>query len=432
MLATAAGADDWPQWLGPKRDGEWRETGVLDAFPKDGPTIRWKAKVAAGYSGPAVAGGRVYLTDRVLDKGAKNHNESLFPHKPPAGIPSKERILCFNEIDGALAWMHEYNCPYRISYPLGPRATPIVDSGRLYTLGAEGNLNCLDALSGKVVWSRDLKKDYKAEAPLWGFSAHPLIDGAKLICLVGGPGSAVVAFNKSDGKEIWRSLTTKDIGYCAPMIYTIAGQRQLVIWHSESVNGLDPETGKPHWSHKVPSYQGMSISTPRVDNDRIFLTAYPMTSLMLKVKPDGSSAEQLWKGDRKTGMFCVFNTPFFDDGHIYGVSSGGWLTCLQMADGKQMWRSLEAHGGKRPEGSAEIFVVRNAHRYFLTNEKGDMIIAQLSPTGYKELSRTHLLNPTSTGFGRPVLWSFPAYANRSAYLRNDAELICVSLAKSDD
>lgn len=428
MAPGTARTDDWPQWLGPQRDGVWRETGIIDTFPKDGPNIRWRAKVAAGYSGPAVAGGRVYLTDRVLDKGAKNHNESMFPHKPSAGIPSKERILCLNEATGETVWTHEYNCPYQISYPLGPRATPIVELGRVYTLGAEGNLICIDAATGKLIWNRDLKKDFKAEAPLWGFSAHPLIDGDKLICLVGGEGSAVVAFNKADGKEIWKSLTTKNIGYCPPMIYDIAGRRQLVIWHSESVNGLDPESGKALWSHKVAMYQGMSISTPRVDADRIFLTAYPMTSLMLQVKSDSLDARQIWKSQGKAGMYCVFNTPFFDAGYIYGVSSGGFLTCLQMSDGKQMWRSLEAHG-KRAEGSAEIFVVKNAERYFLTNEKGDMIIAQLSPTGYKELSRTHLLNPTSTGFGRPVLWSFPAYANKSAYLRNDVELICVSLAK---
>src|SRR5712692_9184202 len=164
-------ADDWPQWLGPKRDGIWRETGILDKFPEGGPKVKWRAQIAAGYAGPAVANGRVYVMDRVLAKGAKIPDEPI-PSRPKTPIPGTERVLCLSEKDGTLLWLHEYDCPYKVSYPLGPRTTPRVADGKVYALGAEGNLFCLDAEKGKVVWERDLKKAYKIEAPLWGFAAH--------------------------------------------------------------------------------------------------------------------------------------------------------------------------------------------------------------------------------------------------------------------
>ena len=149
LAVPLAGADDWPQWLGPKRDGVWRDKGILDAFPKDGPKVRWRRKVGAGYSGPAVAGGRVFLTDRLLADGVTLSNNG-FDMKPLAG---SERVLCLNEADGEVVWKHEYPCEYRVSYASGPRATPVVDGDRVYTLGTMGHLHCLDAKKGDVIWS---------------------------------------------------------------------------------------------------------------------------------------------------------------------------------------------------------------------------------------------------------------------------------------
>jgi outer membrane protein assembly factor BamB len=166
-------ADDWPQWLGPTRDGVWRESGVLDKFPGGGPKVLWRAKIAAGYAGPAVADGRVYVTDRIVAQSANNPKEGMIPTRPKAPIPGTERVLCLREKDGTLLWKHEYDCPYTISYPLGPRTTPVIADGKVYTLGAEGNLLCLDAEKGKVVWQRALKKEYKVVAPMWAFLPTP-------------------------------------------------------------------------------------------------------------------------------------------------------------------------------------------------------------------------------------------------------------------
>jgi outer membrane protein assembly factor BamB len=425
-----ATADDWPQWLGPQRDGVWRGTGILDKFPEGGPQVRWRTPIAAGYSGPAVANGKVYITDRVLADGAQNHKEPI-PQRPRKGIPGSERVLCLNEADGKLLWKHEYDCTYTCSYPLGPRTTPTVHDGKVYTLGTEGNLFCLNAETGKVLWSSDFKKDYGAKTPLWGFSSHPLVDGQKLICIVGGEGSVAVAFDKDTGKEIWKALKASQQGYSPPMIYEVGGRRQLIIWDADAVHGLDPETGNVYWSQPAKTYQGMSIATPRKFGDDLFVTAYPDTSLMLHVGSDQAAVKVAWNAkerkDKKKGLFTVFSTPAIEEGHIYGVTNGGILCCIKADTGEELWRSLKPHGPK-PLPSAECFLIKNGDRYFLFNEKGDLIIARLSPQGYEEVSRAHLLDPTSAGFGRDVLWTHPAFANKSAYTRNDKEIICVSLA----
>jgi outer membrane protein assembly factor BamB len=425
FFAAAAGAraDDWPQWLGPERDGVWRETGILEKFPPEGPPVRWRVRIGHGYAGPAVAQGRVYLMDRLLPEGVKNPPE-LIPRYQPKGIPGRERVLCLSEADGKVLWSHEYDCPYTVSYPLGPRTTPIVKDHQVYTLGTEGNLCCLHAETGKVEWSRDLKKDYGVKPPLWGFSAHPLLDGQKLICMVGGDGTTVVAFDKDTGKEIWRALKASQLGYCPPMIYEVGGKRQLIIWHGEALNGLDPETGRVYWSQPVSAYQGMAIATPRKRDDALFITAYPNTALLFRLAAD--KAEVVWKGDAKKGLFSVFSTPYFGDGYIYGSSTGGRLACVKADTGERLWETLEPLGGKWAP-SAEFFLTKNGDRFFLATEKGDLIIAQLSPKGYQEISRTHLLDPTSMAFGRDVVWSPPAFANRCLFTRNDKEIICVSL-----
>jgi outer membrane protein assembly factor BamB len=429
--ARPAPADDWPQWLGPKRDGVWRETGLVDKFPAGGPPVQWRSPVASGYSGPAVGEGKVIVTERVLAKGAKNPKES-YPSRSPKGIPGSERVLCFNEADGKPLWSHEYDCPYTCSYPLGPRTTPVVSGGKVYTLGTEGNLFCFDAGTGKVQWSHDFKQDYGAKTPYWGFAAHPLIDGQKLICIVGGKDSVAVAFDKDTGKEIWKSLTASQQGYCPPMIYDIAGKRQLIIWHADAVNGLDPETGKPYWSHRQSTYQGMAISTPRATGNNLYLTAYPNICLMLHLAADQSAPTVAWKQTSpKKGIYSVFSTPQLQDGYIYGSSNGGFIRCLSTGTGDLSWSSLQAHG-PRPSASAECFLIKNGDRFFVVNEHGDLIIARLTPTGYQEVSRAHLLNPTSegssSGFNRDVLWSHPAFANKCVYMRNDKEIICASLA----
>jgi outer membrane protein assembly factor BamB len=152
--AAPAGASEWGQWLGPKRDAVWDEKGLLTQFPKDGPKVVWRQPIAAGYAGPAVVGGKLYVMDREATK--------IDPANPPAKgtLPGNERVLCLNAADGKTLWTHTYDCPYvKVSYPSGPRTTPVIDGDRLFTLGTMGDLLCLNAADGKVVWSKNFVKD---------------------------------------------------------------------------------------------------------------------------------------------------------------------------------------------------------------------------------------------------------------------------------
>ena len=423
-------AEDWPQWLGPKRDGVWRETGILKEFPASGPKVRWRTEIGAGYAGPAVAFSKVYLTDRIVAPKAATPADPFQRGK----IPGVERVLCLNEGDGKIVWKHEYDCPYDMSYPAGPRATPLVEEDRVYTLGAEGHLICFHRESGKVLWSRDFKKDFGVPTPLWGFAGHPLIDGNKLFCLVGGQGSVAVAFDKLTGKEIWRALSAKEPGYAPPTMIEAAGRKQLIIWHPESINALDPENGKTFWSVPMEVRSGLSVPTPRQDGDRLFITSFYNGPIMLRLAQDKPGATVEWRGksnsERNTdGLHSIMPTPFLEGDHIYGVCSYGQLRCLKAATGERVWETLEATTGGKEARWANAFLIKNADRFFLPNEKGDLIIARLTPDGYRELSRAHLLEPTNTAAGRDVVWSHPAFANRSVYARNDKEIVCISLAE---
>jgi len=425
-----ARADDWPQWLGPQRDGVWREKGILKEFLSGGPKVRWRAPAGAGYSGAAVVGNRVYLTDRIVAPKTSTPSDPFARGQ----IPGVERVLCLDEGDGKVIWKHEYDCPYDMSYPAGPRATPLVESDRVYTLGAEGNLLCFQRDSGEVIWSRDFKRDFGARTPLWGFAGHPLIEGNKLVCLVGGQGSVAMAFDKMTGKELWRALSAKEPGYCPPTMIEAGGRRQLIIWHPESINALDPETGALFWSVPMEVRSGLSIPTPRQHGDLLFITSFYNGPIMLRLAKDKPGATVLWRGksnsERNTdGLHSIIPTPFFDGDYIYGVCSYGQLRCLKAATGERVWETFEATTGGKEVRWANAFLIKNGDRFFLPNEKGDLIIARLTPDGYHEISRTHLLEPTNTAAGRDVVWSHPAFANRSIYARNDKELVCASLAE---
>jgi outer membrane protein assembly factor BamB len=428
--------DDWPQWMGPERDGVWRETGLVATFPKEGPPIGWRTPIGGGYAGPAVANGKVYVTDKQLPKGARDSDNPFARDKQIA----KERVLCLDDADGSILWKREYDCEYTVSYPAGPRTTPVVHDGQVFTLGAEGHLFCLKADTGDVAWSRNLKKEYpQAETPVWGYSSNPLLDGDRLICLVGGRGTAVVAFHKETGKEIWRALDAEGkhgSGYGSPIIIEAAGRRQLIVWHPKAVSALDPETGKVLWEHPWTVREGLTAPTPRVAGDFLFLTAFYDGALLLKLDQQKPGATVVWQrhgqNEKQTdALHSIISTPFIDGNEIYGADSYGEFRCLDLKTGDRLWETFEPTSGQSARwGTA--FIVRQADRYVLFSEQGDLILAQLSRQGYRELSRAHVIEPTGPAQRREVVWSHPAFANRCVYVRNDREIVCVSMAAKPD
>ncbi|QDU64138.1 outer membrane biogenesis protein BamB [Planctomycetes bacterium Pan216] len=430
-LPLTASADDWPQWRGPERDGVWRETGIVKKLPAKLEPM-WSTPIGLGYAGPAVVGDKVYVTDRQLAKDAANP-ENPFDKTP---VPGNERVLCLDGKTGEFLWKHEYPCRYRISYPSGPRATPTIDGGKVYSLGAMGNFFCLDAESGKVLWSKDLLEDFGAEINAWGYAAAPLIDGDNVILLVGGSDKrGVMAFNKETGEEVWGALEAVDPGYAAPMIFEAGGKRQLIVWDPYGLYALDPKTGDLFWEHKYnqPLRYGMSIATP-IQNDAkdlLFVSAFYDGPLMMKLAANKPTAQMLWEGQSDSeintdGLHAVMCTPVFKDNYLYGVGSYGALRCLESESGKRIWESYKPTGKGRWWNA---FIVPHEDRYFLSNEQGDLIIAKFSPKGYEEISRAFLIEPTNRARRRKVVWSHPAYANKSVYSRNDEKILRVDLAE---
>jgi outer membrane protein assembly factor BamB len=378
----------------------------------------------------------MYVMDRQRARGPDG--KVLRPTRQ--GILGTERVLCVDAANGKLLWKHEYDCPYKVSYPSGPRTTPLIAEGRVYTLGAMGDLFCLDARTGQVIWGKSLIKAYDLDSPpVWGWAAHPLLDGELLYCTVGGPDSAVVALNKDTGKEVWRALSSQEIGYSPPVICQVGGRRQLIIWLSEGVNGLDPATGKVYWTQpfpvdRQPQRPAVNIATVRCSKDRLFLTNYYHGSLMLKFDADKPAPSILWKGkshnpEKPDGLHGLMTTPVLEGDYIYGVSANGELCCLDANTGKLLWQTYAATGGAAADcGTA--FLVPQGKRFILFSDQGDLILAHLSPKGYEEIDRAHVLAPDHAARGRHVVWSHPAFAQKCVFARNDRELVCLSLAAS--
>lgn len=436
LTVTTTLAADWPQWLGAERDAVWREEGLVESLPEGPLDVTWRVPVALGYAGPAVADGKVYLFEYEKTAGTITDNPGARDK-----LQGTERLRCLDAATGEELWKHEYEREYFVSYPGGPRCTPTVDGEHVYTLGAEGDLRCLKTADGSLVWKKHFATDYEAPTPQWGHSAHPLVDGDTLYCLVGGEGSVVVAFDKLTGDEKWRALSApsidNEVGYCPPSILEHAGQRQLVIFYPEAVAGLSLDEGQRLWSVPIVSSYGMSIARPNVLGDRVFASGYGGVSVFFKLpKFSGAEPEILWSGGPKTSVSSANATPIADANAdvLYGVeANASALAAIDMKTGERLWQSQKPVMGSDKRNKSRhgtVFPVRqgDTDRFWLAAETGDLILARLTPKGYEELGRKKLVEPTGDAFGRPVWWSHPAYAERSVFARNDKELVRVNLA----
>jgi len=245
----------------------------------------------------------------------------------------------------------------------------------------------------------------------------------------GSDNSCVVAFNKNTGEEIWRSLGDR-AGYSAPILIEKNGNRVVVNWTEHSLSGLDPETGEIYWRFPWETGMGMSISTPVLYEDHIFVSAFYSGSLLVKLSDDYKSAEKVWQrsgeSERNTdALHCVMNTPVIIDGYIYGVDSYGELRCLELATGDRVWEDQTA---VKRDRWANIHFIQKDEKIWMFNEQGELIISELSPDGFSEISRSKLIEPTKKQLPRGVTWSHPAFANRHVFIRNDKELLCADLS----
>jgi outer membrane protein assembly factor BamB len=299
-----------------------------------------------------------------------------------------------------------------------------------------GHLFCLDAVKGGVLWSKDLRAEYKIRMPIWGIAASPLVENDLVIVQIGGEDNAcLVAFDKILGKEKWRALNDR-ASYSAPIVIEQAGQRVLVCWTGDSVCGLCPSSGKLYWQHPfTPSRMVIGIATPVFQDNHLFVSSFYDGSLLLRVNPAELTIKEVWrrKGPSETdtdSLHCCISTPLLQGDYIYGVDSHGELRCLDLKTGDRIWESLEAVPKAR---WSNIHMVRNGDKVWMFNERGELIICALSQRGFHEISRTKLIDPTEGQLNQRggVCWSHPAYAYRHIYIRNDKELICADLSAKD-
>lgn len=415
-------AEDWPQWRGPRRDGSWRAANVVSSFSPSGLKATWREQIAAGYSGPTVSGGRVFVTDRIVEP-----NEM-------------ERVHCFDLATGDSIWTKSYLCPYgAISYKAGPRASVSVDGQRAYSLGSTGQLYCLKVANGETIWHRDLDAQYdisrpddQTRMPIWGISASPLVVDDLVVLHIGGrDGACVVALDKRTGEERWRALDDR-AQYTAPILIEQAGKEVVVVWTGDAVAGLDLRTGNVYWRHEMkPTRMPIGIATPIVKDDLLYVTSFYDGSLLLRLDRERPAVEQVWrargKNERSTeALHSIISTPIWLGDHIYGVDSYGELRCLLAETGERIWEDSTATPRAR---WSTIHFTQRGDEVWMFNERGELIIAQLSPSGFAERSRTKLIEPTLEQLRQRdgVCWAHPAFAEGRVIVRNDQELACFDL-----
>lgn len=389
----AASAEDWPGWLGPRRDGSTADTV---APWKGNLKVLWKKPVGEGHSSPVVADGKVFLHTKVKDKNA-------------------ERVDAFDAATGEPAWTREYeHVPFKSLFGNGPRGTPSVVGGKVYTFGITGVLACLDAKTGEIVWQNDTLKTFDAKNLFFGASCSPLVDGNFVYVNVGGKGASLVAFEKDTGKTAWKTLDDK-ASYASPNLFKQGNGRQLVFLTAANLVAVDPQDGKKIWEYPFKDALSESSTTPVRAGDMLIGSSITLGSVGLKM--DGDKVEKTWQ---EPGLTCYFSTPVAAGKDLYLVTgtkppalvTKATLRCIDPATGKGRWTRDNVgkyHASLTRTGDGKLLLVE---------EGGALVLVDPDPTEYKELARTKICGTT---------WAHPAIAGGKLYIRDNRELVCVQL-----
>ncbi|MCX7411735.1 MAG: PQQ-like beta-propeller repeat protein [Planctomycetales bacterium] len=389
---------EWPQFRGPRGDGTWRGPMLPETWPASGLKQLWRQPVGGGYAGVSVAEGRVFTMDRQKE-------------------PEVERVLCFDASSGKPLWQHTYPVKYdKLDYGNGPRAAPTIHGGHVYTVGALGDLRCLDAKTGDVVWKKNYLDDFAGRLPTWGFAGSPVVYGDWLILQPGGEkDSGVVAIERLTGKEVWRSLPD-EAGYSTPIIIRAHDQDELVCWTPSHIRGLEARTGKLLWSFPYEITYGVSIAKPIAHDGMIFVAGYWHGSKAIRLGDTPTNAELAWEENKF--LRGLMSQPLYRDGHVYLLDKQYGLTCFELQTGKKRWDDANQTTPRGRNPQATLVWLGDTDRAIILNEEGELILTRLNPEGHHEQSRTKIIGPT---------WAHPAFAGTRVFARSDTELICVSL-----
>jgi outer membrane protein assembly factor BamB len=401
LCCFCAQASDWPQFLGPTRNGVY-DGKIAESWGKEGPAIVWRRGVGQGFAGPVVSGGKLILFHR---------------------IENKEVVECLNATNGTALWTNGYPTAYRddFGFDEGPRGTPAISDNRVYTSGAEGLLSCFDLGTGRSIWSVNTKRDFQAAKGFFGAACSPLIEGDAVLMIIGGKdGAGIVAFNKETGKVLWKG-TGDAASYSSPTVATFGGRRTALFLTRSELAGADPKTGDVffRFPFEPPIHSSVSAATPIVVDDCIFLTAsYNAGAVLLKVNPNKWLVQKVWAGEDI--LSSHYATSVYRDGFLYGLDGRTdpgletpTLRCVEFKTGKVRW--------KKDLAAATIILADN--ELLILTEPGELIRAPASPDGFKPTARAQIVSSQ--------VRAHSALAEGKLYARSKNMLVCVDLdAKS--
>jgi len=381
----------WTNFRGPNRDGRYEEMEVSTTWPAQGPPLLWKQPVGLGFASFVVADKRAYTIEQRR---------------------GKETAAAYDVDSGRELWTQSWNAEYNDSTGDGPRATPTWDEERIYALGATGELRCLDAKTGAVIWGKNILSDNQASNLQWAMAASPLVVDDKLIVLPGGSANnSVVAYNKMTGAPVWKSQSDHQ-AYVSPMLVTLAGRRQIIIVSSARAFGLEPANGSLLWSYDWNTDMGLNVSQPiMVDANHFFISSgYGKGAALVEVAGSGNafSARTVWEN---VNMKNKFNSSVLHQGYVYGLDEG-ILSCLDVKTGERKWK-----GGRYGYGQV---LLASGHLIVIT-DTGDLALVRATPDQYTEVARFSAIQGKT--------WNYPAIAGGRLLVRNGNEMAAYNIAK---
>jgi len=395
FVCVTGRASDWPQFLGPTRDGVYAGTDIAPAWPAAGPPVVWKKDVGEGFAGPVVASGKMILFHRVS---------------------GKEIIECLDAATGKNVWSYQYPTVYRddFGFDEGPRSAPVINNGTVYTWGAEGVLSAVDFATGKVRWSVPAHQTFRSPKGWFGSAGSPLVEAGKVLVNVGGQDAGIVAFDAATGAVAWKA-TSDESSYSSPTVATIGGARHALFITRSNVVDLDPANGKIRFTLPFRSRSSASVNaaTPLVIGNLVYVSAsYGTGAALLEV--NGAQFRKVWASD--DAISNHYSTCVYRDGYLYGFhgrqEEGQTLRAIEMKTGKVMW-SIEGYGAGT--------VTLAGDRLLILRENGELVIAPATPKEFRPIAHAPIL--------KAVVRAYPAIADGRLYARNEHTLMCFRLSR---
>lgn len=374
----AQSGGDWPQWRGSNRDGISKETGLLKQWPADGPPLAWKTTGAGGgYSSFSIAKGRLFTMGLRKDR---------------------EYVVAFDVATGKQVWATAHGGAFRNDRGDGPRGTPTVDGENLYALGGDGDLSCLEARTGRVLWTMNVLQKFGGSNITWGISESPLVIGEKVLVNAGGPGASIVALNKKDGTLVWKSQSDR-AGYSSAIPVQIGNTTQVVFFTHQRAMGLDLKDGKLLWEYARPANNVANVATPVIRGNRVFISSdYGTGAGLLEIKADGQAQEVYFTKEMRNHH----SSSILIGDYLYGFSSG-ILTAMRFDTGDVAWKDRSVGKGSLVYADGNLYAL---------SENGVVGLIEATPTGYREKGRFRIAQDSLP------TWTHPVVAGGRLYLRD--------------